>query len=120
MLGSMDDLMPIGEFSKRSGLSPKRLRSYAAVGLLVPAAMDEESGYRYYAPGQLLEARVIEALRRADLPVREIHRVLRDASASLFDEWEKRLDHQGTERRDALRTAGTSSPSAPRPTKPQS
>ncbi len=105
MLGSMDDLMPIGEFSERSGLSPRRLRSYAAVGLLVPAAVDEESGYRYYAPGQLLEARVIQALRRADLPVKEIRIVLRDPSASLLDEWERRLELQGAERRDALRAA---------------
>ena len=105
MLGSMDDLMPIGEFSERSGLSPKRLRSYAEVGLLVPAAVDEESGYRYYAPGQLLEARVIQALRRAEVPVKEIRTMLRDPSASLLDVWERRVDLQGAERRDALRAA---------------
>ena len=49
MLHDVDDLMPIGEFSQRSGLSPKRLRSYAAGGLLVPAAIDSSSGYRYYS-----------------------------------------------------------------------
>src|ERR1700730_18603305 len=46
MLPCVDDLMPIGEFSGRSGLSAKRLRSYAAGGLLVPAAVDSASGYR--------------------------------------------------------------------------
>jgi DNA-binding transcriptional MerR regulator len=30
----VDDLMPIGELSELSGLTPKRLRSYAAAGLL--------------------------------------------------------------------------------------
>lgn len=42
--------MTIGEFSQRSGLSPKVLRTYAEVGVLVPATIDEASGYRYYAP----------------------------------------------------------------------
>jgi PPM family protein phosphatase len=42
-------LLAIGEFSARSGLSAKVLRSYAAAGLLVPAAVDAWSGYRYYA-----------------------------------------------------------------------
>ena len=37
MLELVDDLMAIGEFSERSGLSAKRLRTYAAEGLLAPA-----------------------------------------------------------------------------------
>ena len=40
MLQLVDDLMAIGEFSERSGLSAKRLRTYAAEGLLAPAAVD--------------------------------------------------------------------------------
>ena len=52
MLHDVDELMPIGEFSERSGLSPKRLRSYSAGGLLVPEAVDSVTGYRYYSPGQ--------------------------------------------------------------------
>jgi DNA-binding transcriptional MerR regulator len=57
--------MPIGEFSLRSGLSAKRLRSYAAGGLLLPAAVDSASGYRYYSPSQLRDASLIDALREA-------------------------------------------------------
>jgi MerR family regulatory protein len=49
----VDELLAIGEFSARSGLSAKMLRSYAAAGLLVPAAVDPWTGYRYYAPSQL-------------------------------------------------------------------
>lgn len=97
--------MPIGEFAERTGLSPKRLRTYAEVGLLVPAAVDEASGYRYYSQGQLLVARTIEALRRADVPVKEIRSVLRDPSPSALAELERRLDLEGAERRDALRQA---------------
>ena len=36
MLQLVDDLMAIGEFSERSGLSAKRLRTYAAEGLRPP------------------------------------------------------------------------------------
>ena len=57
--------MTIGEFSDRSGLSAKRLRTYAAEGLLTPAAVGPSSGYRYYSPGQLADAQVIDALRQA-------------------------------------------------------
>ena len=97
--------MPIGVFAERSGLSPKRLRSYAAAGLLVPAAVNDESGYRYYTPGQLLEARVIDALRRADLPVAEILTLMLDPSARRLDEWEQRVERHGAQRREALRQA---------------
>jgi DNA-binding transcriptional MerR regulator len=69
MLRCVDDFLSIGEFSERSGLSPKRLRSYAAGGLLLPAAVDPTSGYRYYSPGQLREAHLIDALRDAGMPL---------------------------------------------------
>jgi serine/threonine protein phosphatase PrpC len=101
----MDDLMPIGEFAERSGLSPKRLRSYAAAGLLVPAAVDAESGYRYYAPGQLREAHAIDALRRADVPLAEIGSLLRDPSPENLDEWTRQVDLATAERHEALQQA---------------
>ena len=72
MLYLVDELMPIGEFSERSGLSQKRLRSYAGEGLLVPTAVDPASGYRYYSPGQLHEAQVIDSLRQAGLSLADI------------------------------------------------
>ena len=40
--------MSIGEFARRSRLSPKALRVYDGLGLLSPARVDELSGYRYY------------------------------------------------------------------------
>lgn len=38
-----------GEMSRASGLSAKALRLYHANGLLVPARVDEATGYRGYA-----------------------------------------------------------------------
>jgi serine/threonine protein phosphatase PrpC len=98
----VDDLIPIGEFSARSGLSPKRLRSYAAGGLLVPAAVDSSSGYRFYALGQLRVAELIDALRGAGMPLADIRALLRRPSAVDLDAWAKHLESDVAQRHSAL------------------
>jgi protein phosphatase len=105
MLRYVDDLVPIGEFSERSGLSPKRLRSYAAGGLLVPAAVDSASGYRYYSPGQLREAQLIDALRDAGMPLVDIGALLRDPSSEQLDVWATRVESDAAQRQKALELA---------------
>ena len=105
MLGHVDDLMSIGEFSERSGLSAKRLRSYAASGLLVPAAVDSASGYRYYSPGQLREAKVIDTLREAGMPLADIAALLRDPSCDQLDAWARRVEIDAAHRQQALELA---------------
>jgi PPM family protein phosphatase len=102
MLTGVDALMPIGEFSDRSGLSPKRLRSYAAAGLLVPAAVDSGSGYRYYSPGQLREAQLIDALRDAGMPLAEIASLIRDPSSRQLDVWARQVEAEAAQRQTAL------------------
>src|SRR3979409_1431905 len=102
MLRCVDDLMPIGEFSERSGLSPNRLRSYAASGLLLPAAVDSASGYRYYSPGQLREARLIDLLRTGGMPLAEIGSLLRDRPAERLDVWVRQVEIEATQRHEAL------------------
>lgn len=97
--------MPIGEFSERSGLSAKRLRSYAAEGLLVPAAVDPASGYRYYSPGQLSDARVIDALRQAGVPLADIRVFLSGPSPEQLDAWARRLQTDAHHRQRALTLA---------------
>jgi protein phosphatase len=101
----VDDLMPIGEFSQRSGLSPKRLRTYAAEGLLAPAAVDPASGYRYYSPGQLSDARVIDALRQADVPLADIRAFLCRPSREQLDAWARGLQTDAHDRHRALTLA---------------
>ena len=70
------DQMGIGEFARRSRLSAKALRLYDEQGLLAPARVDEGSGYRFYEPGQLKQARLIAALRQLQVPLAEIKAVL--------------------------------------------
>jgi DNA-binding transcriptional MerR regulator len=68
--------MSIGEFAERSRLSPKALRLYGELGLLAPARVDEDSGYRYYDLSQLADARLIAALRQLQIPLAEIKTIL--------------------------------------------
>ena len=70
------DRMSIGEFASRSRLSAKALRLYDELGLLPPARVDENSGYRFYEPGQLKQARLIAALRQLQVPLAEIKAIL--------------------------------------------
>lgn len=41
-------MLTIGRFAQLSGLSVKALRHYDDMGLLAPAHVDPESGYRWY------------------------------------------------------------------------
>jgi DNA-binding transcriptional MerR regulator len=68
--------MGIGEFARRSGLSAKALRLYDGLGLLPPARVDEDSGYRFYESGQLGQARLIAALRQLQVPLAEVKAIL--------------------------------------------
>ncbi|MEX2139072.1 MAG: MerR family transcriptional regulator [Pirellulales bacterium] len=67
----------IGEFSRITGLSVKTLRFYHEQGLLIPSSVDEQSGYRYYAPAKIEIAAVIARLRAFDLSLAEIAELLR-------------------------------------------
>jgi DNA-binding transcriptional MerR regulator len=101
----VDDLMAIGEFSERSGLSAKRLRTYAAEGLLAPAAVDPSSGYRYYSPVQLADAQVIDALRKAGVPLADIRTFMRQPSGEQLDDWARQLHTDANHRQRALAVA---------------
>ncbi|MGC5562723.1 MerR family transcriptional regulator [Streptomyces sp. FR-108] len=82
--GTSHPLMTIGAFSKACRLSPKALRLYDELALLRPARVDPETGYRYYAPEQLEQARLVAWLRRLGMPLAEIREVsaLEPASAA--------------------------------------
>jgi len=70
-------LLTIGAFARACGLTAKALRLYDEMGLLPPAAVDPESGYRLYEPAQLDRARLIARLRGIGMPLAEIRDVSR-------------------------------------------
>jgi DNA-binding transcriptional MerR regulator len=63
------DLMTIGAFAGRTRLSAKALRLYDRLGLLAPARVDPDRGYRFYREDQVATARLIALLRRLDMPL---------------------------------------------------
>jgi len=81
----------IGEFARRSRLSVKALRLYDELGVLVPARVDEASGYRYYDVAQLEAARLVAMLRQLDLPLAAIRELLAcdpvDAAERIATHW---------------------------------
>lgn len=70
------DLLSIGEFARRSRLSPTALRRYDELGLLPPARVDPDTGYRWYQTSQLEQARLVAALRQIGMPLAQIKVVL--------------------------------------------
>jgi DNA-binding transcriptional MerR regulator len=83
----------IGEFSRRSHLSVKALRLYDEIGVLLPARVDKDSGYRYYDAAQFEKARIIAMLRQLDFSLSDIKVMLRcdptDAAARIAEQWQK-------------------------------
>jgi DNA-binding transcriptional MerR regulator len=76
---TMQTLVPIGDFSLATHLSIKTLRYYHQIGLLEPAEIDPDSGYRYYSDDQLRDAQIIRRLRGLQMPVSEVKSVLRSS-----------------------------------------
>jgi DNA-binding transcriptional MerR regulator len=99
----MENLMPIGEFAAASRLSQKALRLYGENGVLTPAWVDPESGYRYYGAEQLHTATLIALLRRAGMPLAEIRSFLRAPSSERLDAYEREVADEFAERRRVLR-----------------
>lgn len=65
-----------GEFSRRSGLSPKALRLYERSGLLVPHRVEATNGYRFYLSEQVGVAVRVRELRRMDMPLSMVAEVV--------------------------------------------
>jgi DNA-binding transcriptional MerR regulator len=81
----------IGEFARRSRLSLKALRLYDERGVLVPARVDQASGYRYYDPAQLDQARLVVMLRQLQLPLAQVRELLAcdpaEAAKRIAEHW---------------------------------
>lgn len=73
----------IGEFSRIAQVSIRMLRHYDQIGLLAPAHVDEQSGYRYYRADQLAEVNRILALQELGFTLEVVGRLTRqEISAS--------------------------------------
>lgn len=67
-----DHLYRIGQFAQMNRITVKALRFYEEQGLLKPACIHPESGYRYYILSQMAAVHQITALKRAGFTLEEI------------------------------------------------
>jgi DNA-binding transcriptional MerR regulator len=72
----MNSTLSIGDFSRATHLSAKMLRHYHEIGLLKPADVDLNSGYRRYTAEQIVKAQIIRRFRDLEMPLEDIHVVL--------------------------------------------
>ena len=68
--------MPIKEFARLSGVSVRTLHYYDQIGLLRPAVVDEQTGYRFYDEASLLRMQEILFYRELDFPLKSILEIL--------------------------------------------
>lgn len=78
-------MLSIGEFSKICKVSTKTLRYYAEIGLILPAEINPENGYRYYSIEQLETMLFINRLKSYNFSLEEIKTIL---------EWEEAQDEK--------------------------
>ncbi|MEV0647815.1 MerR family transcriptional regulator [Phytomonospora sp. NPDC050363] len=73
---SAPEPLTIGRFAHLSGLTVHTLRHYHDVGLLIPADVAPDTGYRRYHREQIALARLIASLRWIDLPIDRIRALI--------------------------------------------
>ncbi len=100
-----DPRLTIGQFARLSMLSPKALRLYDSQGLLVPAEVDPDTGYRRYRESQLPDARLIARLRMIDMPLADVAVVLgatAEQRGEAVVQWWDRMERRRAAQRDLM------------------
>jgi DNA-binding transcriptional MerR regulator len=100
-------MLSIKDFSDLAHLSPQTLRYYHAEGLLVPARVDEQTGYRSYTFDQVEKVMLITVLRQAGLGVQRIRQALDEPglAPALLREHTAHVQRRREEQDEAIRTA---------------
>ena len=75
------ELLSIGEVSKMKGVGVKSLRYYERMGVLPPAYVDPDSGYRYYSMRQMVDIDIITTCIDLGIPLRELREYLREGNS---------------------------------------
>lgn len=69
------DLMKIGELAAMAGISPKALRVYERMNIIVPAKVDEETGYRYYTADQVKQVDALIEWKELGFTLKEVKKI---------------------------------------------
>lgn len=73
----MKKYLSIGEVAKLKGVGIKSLRYYDKLGILSPAYVNPDTGYRYYLPSQLILVDLISFCIRLEIPLKEFSQYIR-------------------------------------------
>ncbi len=77
-----DGFYSIGDISAATGVSVAMLRYYEKMGLIEPAYVNKETGYRYYDAVNFWEVETVYICRRLDIPVKKLQELKQDKSLS--------------------------------------
>ncbi len=101
-MGKNEELLSIGEFSKLTGVHVKSLRYYEQVGVLIPAFIDPDSGYRYYDRYQREIVDSIQFCVKMDIPLREFKRFTEYKDGEFTIHYDQLLDEGGRQIQNKL------------------
>src|SRR5215510_2635246 len=71
-------MFSIGDFAKLGRVSVRILRHYDAIGLVTPAVVDPNSGYRFYTADQLRRLNRVIALKDLGFTLEQVQAILDD------------------------------------------
>ena len=93
-----DDKLSIGQMAKLNHISPSTLRFYEKLGLLRPAYINPETGYRYYDVTQSVVLRAIQYCTNLDVGIKELQVMLQSNDFRLVqDLYRKKLQETEAE-----------------------
>lgn len=93
----------IGLFSRICHVTVKTLRYYDEIGLLTPAYINQENGYRFYTSEQLVKFHHIASLRQLGFSITEIFAFIQEKNVSqLLEQRRSELQQQIQESSDKL------------------
>ncbi len=69
-------MFSIGDFARHGRVSVRMLRHYDAIGLLLPACVDQATGYRFYRADQLAQLNRIVALKDLGFSLERVRTIL--------------------------------------------
>jgi DNA-binding transcriptional MerR regulator len=71
-------MFSIGEFARHGRVSVRMLRHYDAIGLIRPACVDPDTGYRFYQARQLDELNRVIALKELGFTLQQVQAILEE------------------------------------------
>ena len=84
------ELYSIGKLSKIVHISVDTLRHYDAIGLLKPAYISHDTGYRYYSDEQAGDLATILELKAYDFSLKELKRIVAGGGTDLLQVFRQR------------------------------